>query len=155
MPEQQRGSQGFVPGEWDADALAGFANGPGIFVAEDKDTLVAVLLTSENGARTTAPAQRTAEQTARLTGPVLDIGPLVVTPKYRRRGIARMLLSGMALMLGERYPNAVVWVDNTNQLALKVLRALGMKKHTRFTIDDRAYTVFVFEPKEFMPRRAK
>ncbi|MEV4644424.1 GNAT family N-acetyltransferase [Saccharopolyspora sp. NPDC049426] len=154
VPEAKRGEQGFVQGEWDEEALEAFTGGPGTFLVEDKDKLAGVVLTSEAGALP-GPAQRTAELTKNLEGPVLHCGPVVVAPKYRGKGVVRMLLSGMALMLGDRYPSAAVFVENTNQRGLKVHRALGMKKHTRFTLDDRAYTVFTFTPADFSPRPAR
>ncbi|MEB3371798.1 GNAT family N-acetyltransferase [Saccharopolyspora mangrovi] len=154
VPEGKRGEQGFVQGEWDEDALDAFRGGPGIFLAEDKNKLAGIVLTSE-GASTFGPAQRTAELTKNLEGPVLQYGPVVVAPKYRGKGVVRLLLSGMALMLGDRYPSAALFVDNTNQRSLKVHRALGMRKHAKFTLDDRAYTVFTFAPQDFSPKPAR
>ncbi|MFC7339786.1 GNAT family N-acetyltransferase [Saccharopolyspora griseoalba] len=157
VPEEERGEKGFVQGEWDEEALAAVASGPGIFLAEEKDELAGVVVTADDGDAAGLPAavRRTAESTRRLEGPVLLYGPVVVAPKFRGRGAVRFLLSGMALMLGERYPSAALVVEDANQRAIKVHRALGMKKHTRFTLDDRAYTVFVFAPKDFLPKRAK
>lgn len=155
VPEAKRGEQGFVPGEWDEEALEAFTGGPGTFLVEDKDKLAGVLLTAEGDSALPGPAQRTAVLTKNLEGPVLHCGPVVVAPKYRGKGVVRMLLSGMALMLGDRYPSAAVVVENTNQRGLKVHRALGMNKHTRFTLDDRAYTVFTFTPADFSPRPAR
>ncbi|RRO16684.1 GNAT family N-acetyltransferase [Saccharopolyspora rhizosphaerae] len=154
VPEGKRAEQGFLPGEWDEEALEACSGGPGIFLAEDKNKLAGVVLTSEGAARP-GPAQRTEELTKSLDGPVLHWGPVVVAPKYRGKGVVRMLLSGMALMLGERYPSAALYVENTNQRALKVHRALGVKKHTTFTLDDRTYTVFTFAPGDFKPKPAK
>lgn len=155
VPEDQRGEQGFVQGEWDEDKLAAFSGGPGIFLAEDKDKLAGVLLTSEGGGPLPEPARRTVELTRKLDGPVLYYGPVVVAPKYRGKGVLRLLLSGMALMLGDRYPSAALFVENSNQRSLKVHRALGMTKHARFTLDDRPYTIFTFTPKEFRPKPAR
>lgn len=154
VPDDKRGEQGFVQGAWNEEALDAFTGGPGIFVAEDKNKLAGVVLTSEGGS-TLGPAQRTAELTKNLEGPVLQYGPVVVAPKYRGRGVVRLLLSGMALMLGDRYPSAALFVENTNQRSLKVHRALGMKKHAKFTLDDRAYTIFTFAPEDFRPKPAR
>ncbi|TWH20847.1 GNAT family N-acetyltransferase [Prauserella rugosa] len=157
VAEQDRGEQGFVEGDWDESALAELSGGPGIFLAEDDDTVVAAVLTVDGGdpERFTGPARRALAMTKSLEGPVLLYGPVVVDPGFRGRGIIRTLLSGMALMLGDRYPTAALFVDNTNERALQVHRGLGMRKHGRFTLDDRSYTVFTFAPSDFHPRPAK
>lgn len=157
VPEEERGERGFIPGGWDEETLAAAADGPGIFLAEEKDELVAVLLTADGSdpAGFDGPARRTLEMTKSLEGPVLLYGPVVVAPKFRGRGVVRTLLSAMALMLGDRYPTAALFVENGNERALKAHRGLGMKKHSKFTLDDRARTVFTFRPKDFSPKPAK
>ncbi|WP_406689892.1 GNAT family N-acetyltransferase [Saccharopolyspora sp. ID03-671] len=155
VPEEERGERGFVQGEWDEAALEAFAGGPGIFLAEDKGKIAGVVLTSEGDGPMPPPAQRTVQLTSKLEGPVLYYGPVVVAPKYRGRGVVRLLLSGMALMLGDRYPSAALFIENTNQRSLKVHRALGMTKHARFTLEDRTYTIFTFTPKSYLPKPAR
>ncbi|OLT46051.1 hypothetical protein BJF85_17835 [Saccharomonospora sp. CUA-673] len=157
VAENERGTQGFVQGDWDESILAELAGGPGIFVAEEKDTIAAVVLTADGADRErfTGPARRTLDMTKSLEGPVLLYGPVVVAPTFRGRGLVRTLLSGMSLMLADRYPTAALYVDNTNERALQVHRGLGMKKHSRFTLDERGYTVLTFAPNDFHPRPVK
>lgn len=157
VAEQDRGELGFVRGEWDESALEELSGGPGIFLAEDGDTVAAVALTADGSdpERFTGPARRTLAMTKSLDGPVLLYGPVVVAPAFRGRGVVRTLLSGMALMLGDRYPTAALYVDNTNERALQVHRGLGMRKHGRFTLGDHAYTVFTFAPADFHPMPLK
>lgn len=157
VDEQARREHGFVQGDWDEAVLAELADGPGIFVVGDGDTVVAAALTADGSdpERFTGPARRTLAMTKSLEGPILLYGPVVVDPAFRGRGLVRTLLSGMALVLGDRCPTAALFVEDTNERSLQVHRGLGMRKHGRFTLDERRYTVFTFEPADFSPMPAK
>jgi predicted GNAT superfamily acetyltransferase len=153
VTERVRDEQGFVQGHFDEEMLAKFENGTGIFLAEDRGELAGVALTSDgsDAARYDGPPRLTIDAVATTTSPVLLYGPVVVAPRFRGRGVLRQLLAEIGRRLGEAYPRAALFVEQVNRRSMIVHRGLGMREHAEFTVDGREYTVFVFEPRMFVP----
>lgn len=150
LPESARAERGFLQGRWDAAKIAALADGPGIFLAEDDGELAGVAITSDAGtaALDDGPPRLTAESVT-TDRPLLLYGPVVVAPEFRGRGVVRRLLAEIGRRLGERFPQAALFVDQANPTSLAVHRRLGMREHAEFSFAGRAYTVFVFTPNTF------
>jgi GNAT superfamily N-acetyltransferase len=157
LPEQVRAEQGFIQGRWDEAKLATLEDGPGIFLAEEGGELAGVAVTSHAGEadldegppRLTIQAAASSAVGAGSTGPILLYGPVVIAPRFRGRGLVRLLLAEIGRQLNDRFPRAALFVEQVNHTSMAVHRRLGMREHAEFTFAGRDYTVFVFQPSTY------
>lgn len=70
----------------------------------------------------------------------------MVAPRFRGRGLVRLLLTEVGRQLGDQFPRAALFVEQANHTSMAVHRRLGMEEHAKFTFAGRHYTVFVFQP---------
>ena len=160
LPEHVRARQGFLQGRWDESRLAALEDGPGIFLAEEDGELAGLAVTAdgcgagvdEGPPRLTVAAAGDTASCGGL-GPILLYGPVVVAPRFRGRGLVRLLLAEIGLRLGDRFDRAALFVEQSNRTSMAVHRRLGMHEHGEFTFAGRGYTVFIFQPGAYAPAR--
>lgn len=151
----ERARRGFVQGQMDESILARFQTGSGVFVARDGETLAGVAMTSLPGMVDGGPPGRMVEEVtlARPDVPrerLFLYGPLAVDRRYQGRGLLTRLLIHACGELAEGFELGAAFVENSNQKSLAIHRHYPMDESAQFTINDRAYTVFTFAPKQVL-----
>jgi len=148
----ERAERGFVQGRMDADVLARFEEGPGVFVAEQGGDLAGFAMTSVPGTVTSGPPRSAVDALGDGHGRVFLYGPAAVDPRYQGRGVLTTLLVALSRALRDRYDLGVAFVEEANAKSLAVHRHYGMAEAATFVFDGRDYVVFTFSPAEFAAR---
>ncbi|MDI9917461.1 hypothetical protein [Rhodococcus sp. IEGM 1379] len=79
-------------------------------------------------------------------------GPVAVDENFQGRGVLSKLLTGLSTVHLASYDLGALFVEAANQKSLAVHRHYGMAELARFTLGEREYVVFTFEPAMFAGR---
>lgn len=152
LSAEERAERGFVQGRMDADVLARFEAGTGVFLAEEDGGLAGFAMTSEPGAVTSGPPRLAVDALGEGHGRLFLYGPAAVDPRFQGRGVLTLLLTSLSRELRDRFDFGVAFVEAANAKSLAVHRHYGMTEAATFVFDDRDYFVFTFSPAEFADR---
>jgi GNAT superfamily N-acetyltransferase len=151
LSPQERAERGFVQGTMDEAVLARFEAGTGVFLAEEDGRLAGFAMTSDTVAVPDGPPRRAVEAARAVVGDrrIFLYGPAAVDPDFQGRGVLSLLLRYLSEQLGDRFDLGVAFVEDANRKSLAVHRHYGMSEVPGFSIGERAYHVFTFEPAQF------
>lgn len=155
LTPEQRAEQGFVQGAMDEETIARFQAGPGVFVAEEDGSLAGFAMTSEPGLFNAGPVKSTVDAVAAHSPEgtrLFMYGPVAVDAGFQGRGVLSKLLTALSNDLAGRFDLGALFVEAANEKSLAVHRHYGMAEPARFTLGDREYVVFTFEPATFAKR---
>lgn len=153
LSAEERAERGFVQGRMDADTLARFEQGTGVFVAEEDGDLAGFAMTSEPGAVTSGPPRLAVDAVGEGRARLFLYGPAAVDPSCQGRGVLTKLLAALSRALRDRFDLGVAFVEAVNAKSLAVHRHYGMTEAATFMFDGRDYVVFTFSPDEFADRK--
>jgi GNAT superfamily N-acetyltransferase len=141
IPAEERGTRGFVQGQWDADVLERLSSGPGIFIADVDGSSAGFAVTSAAGAIPSGPAGRTNElaEAAFPEGSFFLYGPVVVDDAFRRRGLLQSLVSHLRQARGDRYAAAIAFVKESNQASMAAHARVGFEPFASFENEGRRF----------------
>ncbi|MCS3424403.1 GNAT superfamily N-acetyltransferase [Rahnella sp. BIGb0603] len=158
LTAQQRGEEGFTQGTMDAELLAKFQSGSGVFVSRDEHegqpVITGVAMTTRGSLAKHGPAQAaynailasgvaTAEQ-------IFLYGPVSVRKAYRGTGLLTKLLLHICDALKEDFALGVAFVDKENHKSLLIHRHYPMTEAGEFSLNGREYVIFSFEPRHVL-----
>ncbi|MDV8009827.1 GNAT family N-acetyltransferase [Rhodococcus sp. IEGM 1241] len=155
LSHEEKAERGFVQGRMDEAMLAGLQEGSGVFVAEEDGSFAGFAVTSSPVLFTSGPAKETVDAVSALApddSRFFLYGPVAVDRRFQGRGVMTALLKSLCRDLVDDYDLGSAFVEVTNAKSLAVHRHYGMTEAAHFTIDDREYAVFTFEPSAFAKR---
>lgn len=151
LSPQERAERGFVQGTMTEAVLARFEAGTGVFLAEEDGRLAGFAMTSDTAAVPDGPPRRTLEAARAVVGDrrIFLYGPAAVDPDFQGRGVLSLLLRNLSERLVGGFDLGVAFVEDANRKSLAVHRHYGMSEVPGFSIGERIYHVFTFEPAQF------
>ncbi|MFF3568999.1 GNAT family N-acetyltransferase [Nocardia jiangxiensis] len=157
LSPDERAERGFVQGTMDEAVLARFEAGTGVFLAEEGDRLAGFAMTSGAVDPPDGPPRRTLEAARAAVGDqrIFLYGPAAVDPSFQGRGVLSLLLRELGAQLRDRFDLGVAFVEDANRKSLAVHRHYGMTEVPGFSVGERRYHVFTFEPAQFALPEAK
>ncbi|WP_181762994.1 GNAT family N-acetyltransferase [Rhodococcus spelaei] len=155
LSPEERAERGFVQGVMDESTLTRLQEGSGVFVAEEDGELAGFAMSSLPGMFASGPAKETVDAVAALAPAGTRFflyGPVAVDPRFQGRGVMTALLTALSRDLAPDYDLGSAFVEVANAKSIAVHRHYGMDEAARFSIGEREYVVFTFDPTEFAER---
>jgi len=160
LTEEEKAQSGFIQGTIDKDLLIKFQNDLGVYVAKELDKITAVAFISRVGTTGEGPiveASRVVLEKCKdlSASEIFQYGPVIVKPEYKGKGLLTKLLLFLCLEPGKNFKKGLAFVEEANQLSLKIHRHYFQKEFGTFYYKDRKYYIFLFDPEMLLEKYSK